>query len=679
MELEKATDRKHLGIKVWVLRIGCLSKNNNYTTFDAKQQAKRFFCSHGGFDAGWKPKRLRATRQANEFLCNTAFALTLILAEERKEAEKKKGYDGDGDAGDDDDSDESEDEESVSFKTPKKPTSDPTKPPPTEVKFDMNDAHAAPIKWKSRNGKAMTAIRVPRAGTRKSFRKLAQQTGWINNVVESLYNEDKVPAGVAVDWLVEGIFDRYRSYFDAFCERKGYMLPTMARMPPTATAAMWIDGNVNYSVQRIINQHCYAHYRRWLFAKEKDVRGFGDTAMMPTIGVYTNEHGQHIFYWWKPPDDMLGHEINSVLNEGNVNKLVSVDFSTGGDHGKGRYRHILTMALRFDGDEPSIVRRYVIGEIDSAKDSTTIMKETFMVDLNNRLMLLASGDFVVTQGEDGKYGLQFSNSGVPIDHTVVKSVKSRIFVCGDAKFYMQILGREHSAPHWCVWCDINVRQFDFENYPTVNLWTNESMDLHRKKGLSGPALMGMTSAPTLTICQPSNFLPNVVHQKINTGNDIIACLYKFTDRRVEMVTEEESKARAEALAAEVSLIDCTEVIKEYVFACRAVNISVAEAKEKEVTEGLDSEEQKQLEEDEEELEMVENELCHYQEVVLPYAKKEHVKLKKTFETLWKARRRVDNQVRNHIDHNIFQKHNMRTHITRTSYKSESLAYIYIGS
>jgi hypothetical protein len=54
------------------------------------------------------------------------------------------------------------------------------------VKFDMNDAHAAPIKWKSRNGKAMTAIRVPRAGTRKSFRKLAQQTGWINNVVERL-------------------------------------------------------------------------------------------------------------------------------------------------------------------------------------------------------------------------------------------------------------------------------------------------------------------------------------------------------------------------------------------------------------------------------------------------------------------------------------------------------------
>jgi hypothetical protein len=62
-------------------------------------------------------------------------------------AEKKKGNA--GDAGDDDDSDESEDEESVLFKTPKKPTFDPTKSPPTEVKFDMDDINAAPIRWQS--------------------------------------------------------------------------------------------------------------------------------------------------------------------------------------------------------------------------------------------------------------------------------------------------------------------------------------------------------------------------------------------------------------------------------------------------------------------------------------------------------------------------------------------------
>jgi hypothetical protein len=202
-ELVQTTDYKHLGAKVWVLRIGCLSKNNNYMTFDAKQQAKRFFGSHDGFEAGWQPKRLRATSQANDFLCNTAFALTLFLAEktaeEKKEAEKQKGCDG-GEV-DDDDSDESEDEKSASFKTPKKPTSDPTKPPPTEVKFDMNDAKDKSIQWQSPNGKVMNAIRVPEAGTRKSFRKMAKLTGWIDNVVVSMYNADKVPEEVGVGWL----------------------------------------------------------------------------------------------------------------------------------------------------------------------------------------------------------------------------------------------------------------------------------------------------------------------------------------------------------------------------------------------------------------------------------------------------------------------------------------------
>jgi hypothetical protein len=43
---------------------------------------------------------------------------------------------------------------------------------------------------------------------------------------------------------------------------------------------------------------------------------------------------------------MLLHEINSMLNEDNVSKLASVSFSTGGDHGKGRFRHMLTVALR---------------------------------------------------------------------------------------------------------------------------------------------------------------------------------------------------------------------------------------------------------------------------------------------------------------------------------------------
>jgi hypothetical protein len=63
------------------------------------------------------------------------------------------------------------------------------------------------------------------------------------------------------------------------------------------------------------------------------------------------------------------------------------------------------------------------------------------------------------------------------------------------------------------------------------------MNVYRQKGLSGPAQMDALRACGL-LCQPSNFLPSVVHMKMHS-NDIIACLYKFTDCRVEKVTREE--------------------------------------------------------------------------------------------------------------------------------------------
>jgi hypothetical protein len=241
------------------------------------------------------------------------------------------------------------------------------------------------------------------------------------------------------------------------------------------------------------------------------------------------------------------------------------------------------------------------------------------------------------------------------------AVKSRLFVCGDAKFYMQVLGREHSAPHWCVWCSINIQQFDFQNYPAnLCFWTLNSMKTQRDKRLSGAARQGVYSELLFTFCEPCNFLPNVVHEKINTGNDIIAAIYKFTDRRVENISQEESEARTGALAAEIALSDCKECIKVYGFACQALSISVAEAREKSGTGGLSFEEQEQLDEDEGELETIENEIFHYQETILPYAKKEYVENKKLFDMLWKDKERGEYKVRNHIENEIFQKHKMRT-------------------
>jgi hypothetical protein len=156
------------------------------------------------------------------------------------------------------------------------------------------------------------------------------------------------------------------------------------------------------------------------------------------------------------------------------------------------------------------------------------LKDTFQVDLNKRLILLASGEFIVTRGENaGTYQFVFSSDapGLSPKHIVV-AVRLRIFVCVDAKFYMQVLGRKHSAPHWCVRCTINLCQFSSGTIRLMCASGLDSMKIQRDKGPSGPAFQGVYSEPLFSFCKPSNFLPTFLHEEINIGNDIIAAIYR---------------------------------------------------------------------------------------------------------------------------------------------------------
>jgi hypothetical protein len=78
IELVQITDKNCLGDRMYVMRIGDLCRDSP-VTFNARAQAKSFF------ETGWKPKRLRATVQAKEFLSKTSLDLTIKEGVRRKE------------------------------------------------------------------------------------------------------------------------------------------------------------------------------------------------------------------------------------------------------------------------------------------------------------------------------------------------------------------------------------------------------------------------------------------------------------------------------------------------------------------------------------------------------------------------------------------------------------------
>lgn len=104
IELGEASDKHHLGNRMHVMRIDCL-EDDSRTTFTAKEQAKRFF------DTEWKPMRLSITREANDFRSKIALNLTVFMAKQQRELDKKeRKKEGRSDSDDDDDDGEGDDE-----------------------------------------------------------------------------------------------------------------------------------------------------------------------------------------------------------------------------------------------------------------------------------------------------------------------------------------------------------------------------------------------------------------------------------------------------------------------------------------------------------------------------------------------------------------------------------------
>ena len=109
----------------------------------------------------------------------------------------------------------------------------------------MKDAKHAPIRWKSPNGTQQTAIRIPRSGTiRLSFRKSAQQSEWIEHVVDTNFNKEKV----SVEWLWsrsrKGFFESVRCFISVGVRTQGLIHVSIARMPKEKTAAVWTAANL---------------------------------------------------------------------------------------------------------------------------------------------------------------------------------------------------------------------------------------------------------------------------------------------------------------------------------------------------------------------------------------------------------------------------------------------------
>ena len=211
---------------------------------------------------------------------------------------------------------------------------------------------------------------------------------------------------------------------------------------------------------------------------------------------------------------------------------------------------VLMVLLRTDDTSQTRRRSFVVGEIDCKKDTSEILRNTFMVKQNAALKRIAaeSKRFVVVTKPHGSLGIAFGQAAAT--DTVVADIPLRLFACGDLAFYALVLGRNGMSPIWCWLCQQSKTEWTSEGPSGLEMWTISGMKGKLAENKTGAARKGMVEYLIWDSIEPGNFLFSVLHVQIGLVDNIINWMHSWIDERVENISEEEVTSRKSRIIAE---------------------------------------------------------------------------------------------------------------------------------
>ena len=148
-----------------------------------------------------------------------------------------------------------------------------------------------------------------------------------------------------------------------------------------------------------------------------------------------------------------------------MENLERVDYTVGGDDGKGRFRMITKLILRYSDGKPPLYRLFQIASVDYAKDDIAVLRNTVLSPIGASLKKMMSGGsrFMLFKNDDGTFSLKF---GCRDQNACYCDVPTRMFCVGDLKFYAQMLGRDNMSGSWCMWCRMAPSEWKSGAVPT---------------------------------------------------------------------------------------------------------------------------------------------------------------------------------------------------------------------
>jgi hypothetical protein len=162
-------------------------------------------------------------------------------------------------------------------------------------------------------------------------------------------------------------------------------------MESAKVEAMLNEAGVNWTNARILFRHINQFFWKVsLWIGTQTTHCFFWNRVLPTIDVYITQDDTKVRYWYKKPNELLKHQIAHIITADDVKNLQHLDFTVGGDHGKGRFRMTFKMLLRYS-DKQSASKLFQIASVEYSKDDIVILNSTVLKPVGEGLKEVKDG------------------------------------------------------------------------------------------------------------------------------------------------------------------------------------------------------------------------------------------------------------------------------------------------
>ena len=176
-----------------------------------------------------------------------------------------------------------------------------------------------------------------------------------------------------------------------------------------------------------------------------------------------------------------------------------------------------------------------------------------------KTMVKDSGRFVLYQIDDtDTYSLQFSTADHN-DREPICNALTRVFCVGDLKFYLQMLGRDNMHGSWCMWCSLLPSDWKLgATSSTSDSWMLPRLKvrvLQLKEGILNTCtqIRGIVDFAIRDFIDVINFVYPVLHGEIGLVDAATDCFYDVLDDKIEVMSNDEKKARTKVILKEVKV------------------------------------------------------------------------------------------------------------------------------